>query len=193
MGKSAGMIEEGKEYEVNSIADLPVQWRQSLGHGQSGSVAAFEDTTTGTLFALKSISARRPKDRVQIRKTFRNELSVVRGLKHPHIVQVFAAYTSAREYGLFLLPVAENGSLYDFLDEYQETLDEPQPCIDARTAILESAIGCLASGLAFMHERSVRHKDIKPRNILVHRGIVIYIDFGYSGEFVQLDSSTTDG
>ncbi|KAF1363864.1 kinase-like protein [Lizonia empirigonia] len=44
-----------------------------------------------------------------------------------------------------------------------------------------------------MHERSVRHKDIKPRNILVHGGSVIYTDFGYSREFVQLDSSTTEG
>lgn len=60
-------------------------------------------------------------------------------------------------------------------------------------ATLERAFGCLAMGLAFLHEKKVRHKDIKPRNILVHRGTVIYTDFGSSFDSAGLTHSATEG
>ena len=59
--------------------------------------------------------------------------------------------------------------------------------------ILQRAIGCLASGLAFMHEQTIRHKDIKPQNILIHGGSVLYTDFGISLDFGQQGNSTTTG
>jgi serine/threonine protein kinase len=40
-------------------------------------------------------------------------------------------------------------------------------------------VGCLASGLAYIHSRVV-HKDIKPANILITNGHVQYADFGIS-------------
>jgi serine/threonine protein kinase len=42
-----------------------------------------------------------------------------------------------------------------------------------------------------MHEQTIRHKDIKPQNILIHRGSAIYTDFGISLDFAQQDSTTT--
>ncbi|KAF2446865.1 hypothetical protein P171DRAFT_471322 [Karstenula rhodostoma CBS 690.94] len=37
----------------------------------------------------------------------------------------------------------------------------------------------------------VRHKDIKPRNILVHYGNIIFVDFGLTFDFFGADSDTT--
>jgi serine/threonine protein kinase len=60
-------------------------------------------------------------------------------------------------------------------------------------SILKQAYGCLAAGLAFMHGKKVRHKDVKPRNILVHNGLMIYTDFGYSFDSNGFSRSTTVG
>jgi serine/threonine protein kinase len=58
---------------------------------------------------------------------------------------------------------------------------------------LERAFGCLAAGLAFIHKNRVRHKDIKPSSILIHRGNILYTDFGLSIDSKLLDNSTTEG
>jgi serine/threonine protein kinase len=44
-----------------------------------------------------------------------------------------------------------------------------------------------------MHEKRIRHKDVKPHNILVHNGILIYTDFEYSLDSSDLTHSTTEG
>ncbi|PSN59010.1 kinase-like protein, partial [Corynespora cassiicola Philippines] len=56
---------------------------------------------------------------------------------------------------------------------------------------LRTFFGCLAAALEFLHGQRVRHKDIKPKNILVHRGNILFTDFGLSLDFTDADSSTT--
>jgi serine/threonine protein kinase len=51
----------------------------------------------------------------------------------------------------------------------------------------------LASALAFIHKQTIRHKDIKPQNILIHRGEAMYTDFGLSYDFGDTGRSTTTG
>lgn len=59
--------------------------------------------------------------------------------------------------------------------------------------VIRQGFGCLASGLAFMHRKRIRHKDVKPQNILVHQGTFIYTDFGYSFDSNDFPRSTTEG
>ena len=56
---------------------------------------------------------------------------------------------------------------------------------------LRTFFGCLTRALEFLHEQHIRHKDIKPSNILVHRGNVLYTDFGLAFDFTDGDGSTT--
>jgi serine/threonine protein kinase len=56
---------------------------------------------------------------------------------------------------------------------------------------LRTFFGCLATALEYLHEQKVRHKDIKPSNILVDRGNILFADFGLSFDFTDADSSTT--
>lgn len=44
-----------------------------------------------------------------------------------------------------------------------------------------------------MHEQRIRHKDIKPHNVLVHSSAVIFTDFGSSLDSSQISHSTTEG
>ncbi|KAF2257373.1 kinase-like protein [Trematosphaeria pertusa] len=60
-------------------------------------------------------------------------------------------------------------------------------------ATLRTFFGCLAASLAYLHDNSVRHKDIKPQNILVRSGNVLLTDFGLSRDFADDIGSTTSG
>jgi serine/threonine protein kinase len=52
---------------------------------------------------------------------------------------------------------------------------------------------CLSNALAFIHFKGVRHKDIKPRNILVKGEEIVFADFGSSYAFMDDGNSTTEG
>jgi len=56
---------------------------------------------------------------------------------------------------------------------------------------LRTFFGCLASVLQFLHEQSIRHKDIKPGNILVNGGNVLFTDFGLAFDYTDAEGSTT--
>jgi serine/threonine protein kinase len=193
------LIEEGGHYLLGPCDELPYRLRRSLGHGHSGNVEEVEDTRTGAVYARKTIRIYGSRDKAERRRIFDNEIQIIRSLaSHRHIIQIFATYIAKREVGLILQPVADDGDLDAFLDRFREDAQESESAGDGKpdqikTAILQRAFGCLANGLEFMHQRRVRHKDIKPKNILIHRGLVLYTDFGYSLDSSLSNHSTTVG
>ncbi|CAO2647188.1 Nn.00g081100.m01.CDS01 [Neocucurbitaria sp. VM-36] len=57
---------------------------------------------------------------------------------------------------------------------------------------LRTFFGCLATALAYLHKMRIRHKDIKPPNILVHGTNVLITDFGLARDCNDT-RSTTEG
>ena len=57
--------------------------------------------------------------------------------------------------------------------------------------VLRRFYGCLATALQYLHCSKIRHKDIKPENILVKGESVFLTDFGISLDFEHLSSGTT--
>jgi serine/threonine protein kinase len=190
------VIEEGRDYEVADEAQLPYVHLRSLGHGQSGMVEEVRDQHTNKVYARKTMSIPYSKaKKVKSTEVFQNKVKIIRGLgKHRHIVSIFATYVTKRHFGIVLQPVASGGDLERFLSDYCTDTNGPDdPDSDSMAVVLEQGFGCLVAGLAFMHENKVRHKDIKPRNILVHKERMIYTDFGYSFDSTDFSSSTTIG
>jgi serine/threonine protein kinase len=185
------VIREGEDYLLEEDVQLPYKLVRNLGHGHSANVEMVEDINTGSVFARKVFPIR--GSRTGARHIFDNEIKIIRRLApHHHIIRIFATYVAKREVGLILYPVADSGDLYTFLQDFNEEkaahLVQPE-----KNRVLESSFGCLASGLAFMHCQKIRHKDIKPQNILVHKGSLIYTDFGYSLDHSAISGSTTTG
>lgn len=136
------------------------------------------------------------RSRGAIQRIYENGIKVPGRLEeHHHIIRVFATYIAKREAGLLLEPVADGGDLDHFLEHVEELqiVNSEDSRLRELRLVLQRAFGCLAGGLAFMHQRRVRHKDIKPQNILVHRGCFLYTDFGYSLDSSQFSNSTTEG
>jgi serine/threonine protein kinase len=195
------VIEEGGDYENVDEEQLPYTHVKNLGHGHSGNVEEVRDKHTNKTYARKTISIPHSKAKKGERtKVFQNEVKIIRGLKnHRHIVSVFATYVTKCYFGIVLQPVASGGDLERFLSEYWDAIHNSNGSelsgkrIATMGAVLEEGFGCLATGLVFIYENKIRYKDIKPYNILVHEGRMIYTDFGYSFNSTGFSRSTTVG
>jgi serine/threonine protein kinase len=190
------LIEEDGDYVIHDEQQLPFKSKKVLGRGYSAVVEKVQHRRTKEIFARKTIKFPRGRLKAQAEDRYQNEVDIIRSLKtHHHVIRLFATYTTKREGCLLLQPAADEGDLQDYLDNYADALDvTPQHAeLKNMTEVLEQAFGCLSSALAYMHENGIRHKDIKPQNILIHRGRVIYTDFGASKDTRKDGESTTEG
>jgi serine/threonine protein kinase len=93
-----------------------------------------------------------------------------------------------------LYPRADSGDLADFLEAYFDLGKLDIRRKEEMTVILEQALGCLPSGLAYMHQNRIRHRYIKSGNVLIQVNAVLWTDFGHSSDSnVDEIDSTTEG
>lgn len=58
---------------------------------------------------------------------------------------------------------------------------------------LEQSLGCLISAIVYLHEQRIRHKDLKPSNILLSCNGIRVSDFGTSSDFSAQTESASQG
>jgi serine/threonine protein kinase len=111
-------------------------------------------------------------------------MKILKRMRHRHIVQLIGSYTDPKYFSLITSPVADK-NLASFLADIPNSREN--------IPTLRTFFGCLATALRHLHDNHVRHKDIKPQNILV-RGIdVLFTDFGISFDYQDASSDTTSG
>jgi serine/threonine protein kinase len=185
---SGHTLVEGEHEDLKRGSTLPFRYIGKLGVGASAVVDVVEDLTNGQTFAHKVFRPYSGHSKF-FKKIFKNEVDIIKRLhSHPHIVQIYWSYTCGRELGMLLTPVASDKDLGSYLLDIQDTGEGPT---QKQRDILLRAFGCLAGGLAYIHSHTIRHKDIKPQNILVHNGQMIYTDFGIALDANGQDTTTT--
>jgi len=70
--------------------------------------------------------------------------------------------------------------------------DFPQDGEGNWASIVYFKIGCLVSAITYLHEQKIRHKDLKPSNILLSPGRLWLSDFGSATDFTLFTQSATD-
>ena len=58
---------------------------------------------------------------------------------------------------------------------------------------IRRSLGCIANAVAYLHEHNIRHKDLKPSQVLLSTQGLWLADFGWSADMSEHDSSTTSG
>ncbi|KAF1961409.1 hypothetical protein CC80DRAFT_437190 [Byssothecium circinans] len=180
--------ESGRHRHFRSADDVPFIKVEELGKGQYGFVDRVISTVSHKEYARKLIPRGRTFQRDQkILRDFERELGTLKKLRnHRHIVQLIGSYTDPRFVGIVMSPVAEC-DLKDFLHNCaSDGKKSPQ-------SFLRSFFGCLTSALTYLHDNTVRHKDIKPQNVLVSQHSVYLTDFGISMDWSDVGQSTTTG
>ncbi|KAH7417540.1 kinase-like domain-containing protein [Cadophora sp. MPI-SDFR-AT-0126] len=177
--------------EYQSHKAVPFITVKQLGHGSFGVVDSVQMSChpTGSLFARKIVRLRN-MDRKRLLPIIQQEIEVLRRLKHKHIVQIVSTYETTsipRQFGILVLPAGDE-DLSHFLDRIEES-NFP----DREIGYLRKWQYCLTSAVAYIHEESIRHKDIKPSNIILKNDQVFLADFGSAHQFSSDLMSTTEG
>lgn len=165
---------------------------EPLGFGNRSIVMIVRDAVKNRYYAKKSIQC--TKQNFQERKAaFRLEIKILRDLSNDadcsrHRVTILEdAYIDEERRTLHLLmsPVADASLRELFEDTYQGAYA-------IRPTGFHHYFLMLADGLNYLHRKFIRHKDIKPENILEHDDRLLYSDFGISRNF-NGTSMTTEG
>ncbi|TVY78289.1 Serine/threonine-protein kinase STE11 [Lachnellula suecica] len=148
-----------------------------IGQGSFGSVYLALHAVTGELLAVKQVEALSPGSnsandarKKSMIDALKREISLLRDLQHPNIVQYLGASSSAEHLNIFLEYVP-GGSVQTMLNSYG-ALREP---------LIRNFVRQIVTGLAYLHGRDIIHRDIKGANILVdNKGGIKISDFGIS-------------
>ena len=175
--------EKGHHCFFQEHEPLPFKMKGILGSGGFRQVVQVLSSISFREYALKRVSRGNVFSgrKTEYSKQFTAEIEVLRRLKHHHVVEFVGSYSDPKYMGLIMSPVADM-DLSDYL-----------ACADTtRYRELRTFFGCLARALGFLHEQNIRHKDVKPSNISVHGGNVLFTDFGLAFDFTDQEGSTTD-
>eukprot|EP00960_Hanusia_phi_P075715 768459-Hanusia_phi.AAC.3 len=201
---------------VGTQKPAPQKWKlgRVLGSGAFGECRLAICQDTGMLFAVKSVPLKGShKDIAGTLTSLQREIGVLRGMAHPHVVEV---------YGVSL--DLGSGSI-DASEVQQMKEDEWNPCharIDISMEFMEGGslaklveeFGPLSEGLAafyakqiiigleYLHVHGIIHGDIKPANCLLDKnGVLKLSDFGCAqivgcdrvgGRFLEAQSGSGD-
>lgn len=161
---------------------LPFETIYTLGSGMSGRVDKVRSMISNKEYAIKRISRRNTfrRDPAPAVRAFINEVEILKRLKHRHIVEFVGSYTDSTYFTIVMSPVAE----MDLAKHL--SMAGPQ-----NYSTLRTFFGCLTAALQYLHDNFIRHKDIKPQNILVDHGNVLLTDFGLSRDSSGAGSTTS--
>jgi eukaryotic-like serine/threonine-protein kinase len=147
---------------------------KKLGAGGMGAVYLAERIADKKPVALKVMLAKVAVDQ-EARQGFLREIDVMKGLRHPHIVELFD-HGSAGGAFYFAMELCPGGSLMDHLARR----GRPLAVKEATPLMLETL-----EGLGYAHAQGYVHRDLKPANILLSaegRGAKV-ADFGFAKNF----------
>jgi serine/threonine protein kinase len=179
----AGKCEWGEHAHFADPEQIPFRMETILGTGGFAQVEKVVSTITFRQYARK-LFHRRTFGRFQDSLVdFVNELNALKRVRHRHIVEIVGSYTDPRYAALIMSPVADC-DLSDFL--------KMATSLRRNMSLLRTFFGCLATAVSHLHSVRIRHKDIKPHNILVKDGTVLLTDFGISRD-CNNTRSTTEG
>ena len=145
------------------------------------------------------------------------EISIMKNLRHPHIVAFLGSWERIGRLSILMFPPA-CFDLEKFMGEISTDLEHLRDSASQQTdpSVLKPSIAlpgrwsrplsssrpdceapclqkllmirryfvCLSQALAYIHKQGIRHKDIKPKNILIDEsGSAVVTDFGISKHF----------
>jgi serine/threonine protein kinase len=168
-----------KGFTVEALSRARLIRVRILGKGGVGQVEEVAISNRIQTFARKSSRFRSSSQQVDALK----ELQLLSQIDHPHVVRGIGILVEKTTWSLLMTPVAEC-TMHDLL--------RIQPTKPFPSATLMRSFGCLTSALGYMHSRNIRHKDIKPSNILISRGQAMFTDFGCSHDFSNTTPITTE-
>ncbi|KAK5945830.1 hypothetical protein PMZ80_003038 [Knufia obscura] len=150
---------------------------QTLGEGEFGKVKLGWKKDGSSQVAIKLIRRESvATNPTRLPKIYR-EISILKELHHPNIVQLHEMVETERHIGI-ILEYASGGELFDYILN-QRYLKDPS----ARRLFAQ-----LVSGVGYLHKKGIVHRDLKLENLLLDQNKnIIITDFGFANTFNEKD------
>ena len=163
--------EIGDNYEVVKL----------LGHGSYGQVASAIHKPTGKKVAIKKMDGVF-EDEVDCKRILR-EISLLRRLKHPYVVELFEVI-EPRDLQNF-------DSLLVVMELAESDLKKViKSSIHLTLKHIQLVVYNLFCAIKFLHSANVLHRDLKPANVLVNEDCSVKIcDFGLARSIAGIEIS----
>ena len=134
-----------------------------MGSGKYGKVRIARHRQSKLKFAVKTISYHSVKDL----EALETEISILQAMDHPNIIRLYEIYREPSCIHL-VLELCTGGELFD--QQYKF----PEP-------VAKCLLRKLLSGIGYLHNKGICHRDLKAQNILFQgKDEVKIIDFGLS-------------
>ncbi|ORX87411.1 Pkinase-domain-containing protein [Anaeromyces robustus] len=149
----------------NEESEKPIKWIKGklIGQGSFGKVYYGMNTENNQIMAVKQVDIKNKK----MVDSLNAEINLLKDLRHENIVHY---YEYGDTFNVFLEYVS-GGSVASMLSRFGK-FTEP---------LIKSLTSQILSGLEYLHNRSIIHRDIKGANILVDEdGVAKISDFGIS-------------
>lgn len=160
---------------AESSAGAQLRELRSLGRGAQGEVVLVEHVGTGVRYALKRLELSPCTSSASSNSSAVTEVEVLCKLQHPNCTRLYGAWRASSRLHI-LMEYADGGSLADRVAAQRSS----GGCPFDEERILDWTVQ-IVSALAYMHSRSVLHRDLKTGNIfLTARNLVKVGDFGIS-------------
>ncbi|XP_073307168.1 CBL-interacting serine/threonine-protein kinase 6-like [Primulina huaijiensis] len=139
-----------------------------LGHGTFAKVYHARNLKTGKSLAIK-IVGKEKVIRVGMMEQVKREISVMKMMKHPNIVELHEVMASKTKI-YFVMELVRGGELFAKISKGK-----------LREEVARNYFQQLISAVDFCHSRGVYHRDLKPENLLLDEvGNLKVTDFGLS-------------
>ncbi|OIT37163.1 PREDICTED: CBL-interacting protein kinase 5-like [Nicotiana attenuata] len=149
-----------------------------LGQGTFAKVYHARNLKTGQTVAVKIIDKEKVM-KVGLIDQIKREISVMRLIKHPNVVQLYEVMASKTKI-YFAMEYVRGGELFNKVAKGRLKEDAARKYFQQLIAAVD-----------FCHSRGVYHRDLKPENLLLDEGGNLKVsDFGLSA---LLDSKRQDG
>ena len=159
---------------------------KSIGKGAFGEVFLTTKRGTQQQFATKKVQ-KSVVLQEKVKKYFNNEIFILRNVNHPNIIKLHEIKQTLNNFYL-VFDLCNGGGLSDCLEKYMKNNGKPFP-----QDIVQHIMKQIVSGIQYLHNNKILHRDLKSDNILVHfeseedkknfnllKCVVKIIDFGFA-------------
>jgi serine/threonine protein kinase len=145
---------------------------KTIGSGTYGVVYKGKNKEKNEIIAIKKIKIELESEGVP--STALREISILRELRHPNIVELKDVVCSENK--LYLI--------FEYLELDLRKYFEQQPNEYLDLELIKSFLNQLLEGIAYCHSKKIIHRDLKPQNLLIDQsGSLKIADFGLARAF----------
>ncbi len=162
---------------VKFVRERDYEMKCDLGSGSTGKTVLLFDDQIDEHFVCKKYAPQWKTQQKELYENFVREIKLLHRVFHENVVRVFNYYLYPAQYvGYILMEYVDGPDVEEYIEQHPENIN------DVFLQVVE--------GFAYLAERAILHRDIRPQNILVGQDSKVkIIDLGFgkrieiSGDF----------